>query len=436
MGGKRKYIICYLVYVIAWLMLHMFCTKIGDDAGPVSALSYDTYLNGKNNWSSRLFVSFFTIPLKRMPIIVWKCMDTIMIMITTQLLEALFNNNKRLEYTLFIMGMMLLMPFSFFSSAGWITTTVVYLWVITAALYVILIVQRISENQKISGSQYVLSTLLFAYAVDVEIGVVALFLIFGAYSVLQILHKNKNKYVYILTACSFVRILFDIFWKGSASRYRAEMNTWFPDYGMLHIFDRFMLGFFSSAYAVYQLYGILMILLSAMICVVVFETRKDLFVRTVSVVSVIVAGFSAFYFLISEQYENLCDLFSEFNTKYGCVSFSNYVRLDGYIVLLIWGVGLICMIYAVLSIRNSVKKAFIWTAYLTAGIGSRFIMGFSPTVQASSDRTSIWLFAAICICFLGIYTEWVPENVRAKKVIGCSVVFFGVTSFLNNLIFM
>lgn len=436
MVGKRKYLICYLVYVIAWIMLHLFCTKIGDDAGPVGALSYDAYLNGKSTWSSRLFVSFFTIPLKRMPIIVWKCIDTVMIMITTQVLEALFNNKKKLEYTLLIMCMMLLMPFSFFSSAGWITTTIVYLWVITAALYVILIVKRISENRKISGLQYVLSTLLFAYAIDVEIGVVALFLILGAYSVIQIYNKNKNNYVYVLTVCSFVRILFDMFWKGSASRYRAEVNTWFPDYGMLHIFDRFMLGFFSSAYAVYKLYGVLMVLLAVMICVVVFENRKDIFTRTVSVVSAIVPGFSVFYFLFSEQYGNLSALFSEYNTKYGCVSFSNYYKLDGYIVLLIWGVGLLCLVYAILNITNFVERAFIWAAYLIAGIGSRFIMGFSPTVQASSDRTSIWLFVAICICFLEIYTEWEPEYVRIKKAIGYSVMFFGVTSFFNNLIFM
>lgn len=437
MNKKRKYIVCYFIYAFLWFFLHTLCGRFADDAGPFSSFTWESYISGKAAWSSRFFISLFGTPLKRTSMHLWMCLDTVVVTITTLMLDLLFNKDRVVRKTILIMGIFCLFPFSTMSGAGWITTTMVYLWIITAAMYDVLIAEKVREGKKVSICAYIIAGAAFICAMDVETGAVAMFVIFSGYSILQILDGNrkKNIYVYILAAVSFARIIFDVAWKGNTIRYASEIRSWFPDYAMLDLLDKVVLGFSASAYTVYIVYWLPVLFLTFLVCMIVFEEHKDLFTRMISIIAIGIAGLYPLSSFLTGYYEELHTIFLEYDTKYGLVSFSNYYKPDGYLILFLWGTGLLCIAYSLICIRKSVKSVFIWLAYLFAGFASKFIMGFSPTVAASGSRTASWLFFAILLCLTGVYTEWETKNLKLKYAAAYSIMLAGGVSFLNSLLF-
>lgn len=435
MSERKKYLMCYLVYAVLWLFFHALCVRVMDDVGPFAPATFDTYISSQAVWSSRMIISTFGIPFSRRPIMLWGLADTAVMLLLTVLLDSRFNEEKRAGKTVFIMSVIFIFPFSIMSTAGWIATTQNYLWIVPAGLYVILIIKRIGEAQRISVIQYLLTGVLFLIAMDIEVGVVALFIIFLGYSALQIWNRRKNIYVYILTVLSMLRILFDVFWQGNVSRYQSDTMNYYPDHGMLGFFDKVVLGISTSAYTIYIVYWIPVLLLTLMICLIVFENHEDIFSRTAGVISAAVAGIYPFAFLISKQFGSLYDVVSGYDAKYGLISFSNYMKLNGYLLLFIWGMGLFCTAYSIFIIRREIKNAFIWIVYLIAGFASQFIMGFSATVYLSANRTASWLFFAILICLTGIYMEWNPRHAKMKSMITYLTAISGGISFMNSLLF-
>ncbi|KAI4448528.1 hypothetical protein C823_003048 [Eubacterium plexicaudatum ASF492] len=435
MSERKKYWMCYLVYAVLWLFFHALCVRVMDDVGPFAPATLEKFINSRTEWSSRMAIVILGLPFSRRPIMLWGLVDTVVMLFLAGLLDHRFNQSKRAEKTVFIMSAVCIFPFSIMSTAGWIATTHTYLWIVPAGLYVILTIKKIGEMQKISVKQYLLSGLSFLIAMDVEVGVVAMFIILLGYSALQIWNRRKNVYVYILTVVSLLRIIFDVFWQGNATRYQSDTLNYFPDHSMLDTFDKVVLGFSTSAYTIYKVYWIPLLLLTLMICFIVFENHEDLFGRIVVIISAAVAGIYPLAGFVSEQFGSLYDVALGYNAKYGLVSFSNYTKLNGYLLLLIWGMGLFCTTYGIFIIRREIKNAFIWIVYLIAGFASQFIMGFSATVYLSANRTASWLFFAILICLIGIYMEWNPKHAKMKSMITYLAAISGGISFINSLLF-
>lgn len=435
MSERKKYLMCYLVYAVLWLFFHAMCARVMDDVGPFEPAALDKYIRSQAVWSSRMIIPFLGIPFSRRPIMLWGLADTAVILLLTVLLDRWFNEEQNAGKTVLIMSAIFIFPISIMSTAGWIATTLTYLWIVPAGLCVILTIKKIGETQRISVKQSLLAGFLFLIAMDVEVGVVAMFIILLGYSVLQIWNRRKNIYVYILTVVSMLRIIFDVLWQGNVSRYQSDAMNYYPDHSMLDSFDKVVLGISTSAYTIYEVYWIPLLLLTLMICLIVFENHEDVFSRTAGVISVSVAGMYPLAFLISKQFSSLYDVVSGYDTRYGLVSFSNYTKMNGYLLLFIWGMGLFCTAYSIFIIRGEIKNAFIWIVYLVAGFGSQFIMGFSATVYLSANRTASWLFFAILICLIGIYTEWNPKQTKMKTMITYLVAISGGISYINNLLF-
>lgn len=432
---RKKYLICYLIYAVMWLFFHTLCVRLMDDVGPFAPFSFESLMSSWAGWSSRMICSAFGIIFMRRPMMLWGFADTAVILLVTVFLDKKFNKEKDLGNLMIIMGAVCIYPFSIMSTAGWMSTTLTYLWIVPPGLYVIFVIQKIGTGCHVSVLQYVSATFMFLLAIDIEVGVVMMFVILLGYSILQIWNKNKNKYVYILTMVSLMRIIFDVLWQGNMSRYQSDTTNYFPDHGMLSVLDKMILGFSTSVYTIYERYWVPLIILELILCLVVFENHKDRFRRTVCMISMVIAGIYPFSFFFAGQFSNLYTLISGYDARYGWISFYNYTKPDGYIMLFLWGTGLLCTIYMIFIIRNDIKNWFLWIVYLAAGFGSQFIMGFSPTVYLSASRTATWLFFAILICLIGIYMEWESKNPKSKHLIAYIVMSSGGISFINNLLF-
>lgn len=107
-------------------------------------------------WSSRMAIEFVLIPLVQVPWL-WKILDIIVFtLIPVLLYRLLFLNPEKYLYMecninktagkWLVCAFMLLYPFSDMVSAGWIATTVNYLWPLLGLLYIALLLQKLAQK--------------------------------------------------------------------------------------------------------------------------------------------------------------------------------------------------------------------------------------------------------------------------------------------------
>ena len=107
-------------------------------------------------WSSRMAIEFVLIPLVQVPWL-WKILDIIVFTLIPVLLYRLLflNPEKYLDMECninktagkwLVCAFMLLYPFSDMVSAGWIATTVNYLWPLLGLLYIALLLQKLAQK--------------------------------------------------------------------------------------------------------------------------------------------------------------------------------------------------------------------------------------------------------------------------------------------------
>ena len=112
-------------------------------------------------WSSRMAIEFVLIPLVQVPWL-WKILDIIVFTLIPVLLYRLLflNPEKYLDMECninktagkwLVCAFMLLYPFSDMVSAGWIATTVNYLWPLLGLLYIALLLQKLAQKDMYTG---------------------------------------------------------------------------------------------------------------------------------------------------------------------------------------------------------------------------------------------------------------------------------------------
>ena len=159
-----------LVFMVALIWHLVIKISAGDDV-----VYFQTLMDGRSiweilahryaTWSSRMAIEFVLIPLVQVSWL-WKILDIIIYTLIPVLLYRLLNNyteyiDENVSWSdkdsdreesksilkWLVCAFMLLYPFSDMVSAGWIATTVNYLWPLFGILYIALLLQKLAQNK-------------------------------------------------------------------------------------------------------------------------------------------------------------------------------------------------------------------------------------------------------------------------------------------------
>ena len=135
LNKKSVYYVCLFILVFA---LHLF-TKPGkaDDSwfinnytGNPLSFAYMRYMQ----WSSRFLIEMVLVVIVSLPLILWKVLDTLMIV------QLFYSGNKLLnvkdrKILIFEIFLIMILPWKVFGETGWIATTLNYTWPFTLGFY-------------------------------------------------------------------------------------------------------------------------------------------------------------------------------------------------------------------------------------------------------------------------------------------------------------
>lgn len=383
-------------------------------------------------WSSRIVIEIFFVFFNQLPILIWRILDTIIFTSIAILLSKLFNQKEDIRFNYIIVLLLLLYPIGDLSSAGWITTTIAYLWPTGAMLYSFYMMKQILNQKKISIFAQIIGFFCNLVAISMEQSCL-LMLGFSSLAFLKIvkekqLKSKENTYIYITLGMSILYLIFIATCPGNAIRFDNEITTWYPAYKNFNVFQKLYLGIVPTM-AIFLNNKIVIITFAVLLCMATFQaTKKDLF----RVLSIFILGF---FLLFGVFKECLNILFAGRLVPFLDILFRQDT-ITSFGIKELLPIGIIICITVIICILLWVifSKRIFPIMLLLAGIASRMVMGFSPTIFASNNRTAFFLYLSLIILSFLLYQFLTHSKEKTKlNILDGSLlvlVFFNLLALL------
>ena len=179
-----------------------------DYIGDTIRFSFERY----NTWSSRTIIEIFVIYLAHLPHIVWRIADTMMWMLLySSMINLLDIKTEKMRWSLTIL--LLLFPFKYTGTAGWICTSLNYTWPTALGLYFFSIVREWRKSTSVSTATTISALLALVYAANEEQMSAVLFIVLSAVLLQDIFQKHVNSLVLISYIITCVIMAINMPWK-------------------------------------------------------------------------------------------------------------------------------------------------------------------------------------------------------------------------------
>ena len=384
-----------LILLLALELAHFALPlRWGDDAvffGKVKTLALTVFLKA----SSRPLVDSATHLFARCPVL-WRVLNPLMLFALGLLLAKLLGIDRPKQKL--CLGLLVLVPSMGLVDAGFIATTVNYLWPVTLGLFAVYSAVQFRAG-RLAWLRCALALPALLYAMNMQQLAVVLPPVFLLLAVLALRDKQAGKAVYagacLLISAAAAGYVYYKSTTGDNNRFLREAGRYFPDFPSLPLPARLELGFSSTFHglaASLSLPCALFLCFCVFLAVMVIRRRLALWQKALS----FLPGVMVIILLCLRKALPLV------NYKMAKAAYHFSWWLD--LLFLALGCAVVIMVFTLIQRKQDRLRALL---ILGLGFASRLLMGFSPTVWASGYRTFyILMLALLTTCaLLGIIKE-------------------------------
>ena len=401
----KKSIIPFIILFISMVIIHLlFKINWGDDVWFKSIADQgiiDYIGNRYSTWSSRIIIETIMIFLLQLPSFIWAILDSLIITILAYSISYLFTNKKSNWIVIFLV---LLYPLNEMNSAGWYATTMNYLWPLALGLFSFIPIKNFVDNKKEKKYMYPLYLLSLLYACNQEQMCAIIFCFYLIFIIYLYMNKRFSKFILIQFIISVISIIFILTCPGNDVRTLSEINTWYPAYENFGLLPKAFLGMFSTIIIYIFNFNIPMLILSIILPILVFRKKKQLIYKIASLIPIVmIISMNFCTDFISKVYPGLITILNNIKMYAGTIDKVS-ICPTALAALLICLLFIISILISLFGLFEKEKRYLVVLIFL-AGLSSRFIMGFSPTIFASGMRTFIFLNFSIIIILILLVLE-------------------------------
>lgn len=283
----------------------------------------------------------------------------------------------------------ILYPAMVMVDAGFIATTVNYLWPITFGLFNLYLLKKDLEKQEIPIWQRVLGIISLVYAINMEQMTLVLTAVFLVAIVWLVYKREIKVFTVIQTIISVGGLIYAYLGNimQDNSRMVREIGRYFPDFESLNIFQKIEMGFSSTFFSMIMkvnFASVAFLIFTATVSFVILKSKAKIFQKIISLIPVL----SVIALSVTNEIFNFSKMQNFKMTK---AQYQFDFTADIFYVVII--AIIIYELYILIDNKiDLIKSLFV----LVLGLGTRMVMGFSPTVWASGYRT----FAIMIISFI------------------------------------
>jgi len=451
----------FAVLFVLLLIFHIpLNTNFGDDTlfrtiwetGGIA--SWLTELWG--TWSSRIIITFTSVVFSGLPRVVWKVADVCVMTMVAVFVSKLFiddgpvaepsrsptssvHRNDRMTRNVITVSLFLTYNLYEMSSTGWVASTTNYMWPLAFGLYALLSLKKAYRQETLKKYEYPLTVAALIFASNHEQMCAVLLAVYLHYACraayLKFVRKEPapvSRFVLLQSLLCAASMAYALLCPGNSTRYESQVAKWFPEHDMLTVFEKISIGISSTLNYFVMTPNVPFLVLSILLSIGIFAKRKDLWARVVSLTPLII-NLAAFAYVFKDYFmadgafslKNPRDIFQ----LYGILGTNDAARL--YIPHVFY-VAMIGAFATCLYLFFGDRKRFITPfCILSLGISSRVMLGFSPSVFASSYRTYLMLNISFIITSLIVYQDMIG-SVKAKsmKYINAMIIIIALANYL------
>lgn len=415
------YTLLFFIFLFL-LFVHSFVSFGGDDTSYFSSMldSYSLFSFLKMRysiWSSRIIIEGFLVFLSR-HLYLWKVLDSLIYTLFIYASNRLLFSKMTFKNLGLTAAILLLYPFLYIGETGYCATSLNYLWPLSFMMIGFLPYRAYLYQEKIPKYLYPISILSILYAINHEQAVCIVLAVSLFFLIYALLKKSSLKYPSILLILSIISLIFILTCPGNENRVGIEMANYYPDYINANILDKLYLGMTTSmsilldcTWIIY-FFGLILFL----------SVIRNICQKVPRVIAVIYFGVLTFFFFLKIYCQIKNYYYEVFNyfTKIGHIFVLNKTNICWLSLIFFFFTFTIYLLY-----QLEKKKCIIPIFILLLGIGSRVMMGFSPTIFASGRRTVIFFFTSFLFLSILFIKWYFPSFKRRDKglVIGVLISF-------------
>lgn len=428
--NKLKY--NYSLFILFFLLAfeHAFFKLSNDDFVIIDIVSsgslvdklIERYNYGEGSWFCQtilfIFAKYYNL---------FFIMNILMcILIVFYLRKLILNNSNTIETNFFIICLFLLWPMGTVSSAGWMTTSIVYLWIIPAALYTFYITKKIINNEKIKTYEYLVSIITLLYASNREqSGLLILTILIPLALYNRIILSNKNSFIFFQVFIAIINFGSVLLSPGMKAKSIRTISKKMPYFDMMSMIEKFHDAFSDTMnYFIIETH-VIVVLFTIIITVLIYAKYNELLFRIIGTYPIAYVVFTKI-----NPWKQLDFLFA----KSEMINIENALSISKYFPNIMQMLWLGCIITSLWLILENTHEFLLLLIVLMAGMGTRIAMGFTGSLHASGSRTTIFLYFAIMYVSSYLFNkEGKLINNKTFITLLCGLTLFNLVNFVLTI---
>ena len=464
---KNKYVQYMLVYVAIMAILHVFMREYDSDTvGYYSRASWEEPSFGigalyrllkyrYESWTSRIVLEAPLFVLTHgMHQLLWSVINLIMHGILYVALDCLTDH----KHSRLLLLTILLYPVYEMGTAGWITCYIIYWWTLTLVSISLLSLKVMHEDGRLSVVQMIICVMCEFYATSLEqfaglyLGILVLF------TMLMIADQRFTPSRVAFTVIQYVicigNIVFALTGPGNHVKEGYGVWYWFPDYDSLTIVDKMVMAVNTTMSFLTEKSIIWFVFVVLILMIVLVKYPRDVFRSAVAAFPVAITIIRSFLSTAGKayfpDYMYILDVYSDAAR----VDPTNYNSPSGYIPFILYMTVVTAVLCSIvwICIPDSdvtsdvpsldriadVRETWVLLYVIILGFAVRGVMGFSPTIYASSQRTFMVTEFVLIYLIQRLYGrqmklfDVLPGQFHTLCRIG--MICLAVLSVINNLL--
>lgn len=444
MKDKLRRISVFLPYIIYGIIITFYHVKgyeiLYDDIMVADKMP-DTFSELMSNidvlayedWSSRVFINPLIWIVSFFGVQVWMVLDILVMLFIFWGINRLLFKGKDIKFTYITLLALLLFPFYIEINAGWIVTTMTYLWPLAAVIAACFTIRNYFGGKKTGIVQAVISILLTLYATNKEELSVMMFVVFLTMFVVSVKEK-KISYVFLSQwLVSAGELVFHLM-SGDNQARAVSLG------GSFLVLDKVELGFSATIIHLFNNFSFMTLWFCVFLVIGVCILSKRISHILISVIPLAVWIIDCFG--EDKQLFGLYDrnLYLLGYTSPLFVSEGKYNSLSAWLSLLVAIILIACVTASVVFIFGRDKKTILLVSLLTGGFGGRITTGFCEMGWLPLSRTFTFFYFVMVIIIMLISYECI-NKLKARKrdafiglLIGLAMLSVAINTILLGIV--
>lgn len=407
------------IFAIVQLVYHILMREPeGSDALWFFQCQLDTYslkdylMMRYETWASRLFIEAVLVYISR-NIFLWRILDWAFWVLLAWAFVMLFPKEKRETAAYITVGFLLIYPMWDLRTAGWIATSANYTWPLALGVFSLHGTAKAFYGRKTSIGMWILYAIAALYGANME-QMSAVLLAVNVCAIIYFIMEKTPVRIYgsaiigaVIAAGEFIFIMTC---PGNAARKSQEIINWMPNFASYNLLDKFCMGFVDTMHHMISSGNLIFLCYVVLLAVLVFQKTKDLKYRLPAIIPV---ALNLWLVAFPDMLETNFPSFASVMEKNAFINGTNYHIAKNYIPTILYLLIIGCMLLSLVAVCETYLELLGQGILMGLALATRLIMGFTPTIYVSQERTFFYLYMLMGIS--AVYLVLANQNLLKEK---------------------